>query len=86
MDKKMIPPSELPRFYDRGDLPVKMGYNKGIPQIIFLIDAVKLDYKFYLPLFFDGLREKAEPYRMIALLGTIELLEKGGLKVVETLP
>lgn len=58
----------------------------GSPGLTWLIDCVKLDYKFYLPLFFDGLRERKDPYRMIALIGSLDLLEAGGIKVVEVIP
>lgn len=34
-----------------------------------------LDYNVYLPLFFDGLREKTEPCRFLAERGTYDLLE-----------
>lgn len=34
-----------------------------------------LDYDVYLPLFFDGLREKGEPCRFLAVRGLYELLE-----------
>ena len=31
------------------------------------MDIEKLDYHHYLPIFFDGLREKEEPYRFLAV-------------------
>ena len=31
------------------------------------VDLEKLDYHHYLPIFFDGLREKEEPYRFLAV-------------------
>jgi hypothetical protein len=31
------------------------------------VDIEKLDYHHYLPIFFDGLREKEEPYRFLAV-------------------
>lgn len=61
-------------------------YEKATPVLKWEIPPEKLDYKFYLPIFFDGLREKQDPYRFIALLGSLDLLESGGIKIVETLP
>jgi len=74
------------RFYDRGDLPIKLDHNKNSPCLKWLIEPIKLDYKFYLPLFLDGLREKKDPYRLVAILGSVDLLENGGPKIVETIP
>jgi hypothetical protein len=91
-DKKPIPPSEIPsyhflyknatRLYNRGDLPLKLDYGKGTPGILWLIDVNKLDIKFYLPIFFNGLREKQDPYRFIALMGCCDMLNAGGAKIV----
>jgi hypothetical protein len=46
----------------------------------------QLDYHHYLPIFFDGLREKSDPYRYLAIQGTFEMLEKGGSKVLPVIP
>merc|ERR1711948_59943 len=45
-----------------------------------------LDYHHYLPIFFDGLREKEDPYRFLAVEGTHNMLEKGGSKVLPVVP
>ena len=39
-------------------------------KVAWKVDIEKLDYHHYLPIFFDGLREKEEPYRFLALQGT----------------
>jgi len=39
-----------------------------------------------LPIFFDGLREKIDPYRFLAILGTYEMLEIGGSKILPVIP
>jgi hypothetical protein len=49
-------------------------------------DLLALNYKIYLPIFLEGLREKDEPYVFLADKGSDELIEKGGEKVVEVLP
>jgi hypothetical protein len=47
---------------------------------------VELDYHHYLPIFFDGLRERIDPYRFLSILGTYDLLEKGGSKILPVIP
>ena len=76
--QKAIPISEFRRYYDRGDLPLKIDHQGSVNRIIWKGNVEELDYHHYLPIFFDGLREKADPYRFLAILGTQELLERGG--------
>merc|ERR1712154_113006 len=40
----------------------------------------------YLPIFFDGLRELAEPYQFLALKGVEDLLAEGGQKILPVVP
>jgi len=46
----------------------------------------KLDYHFYLPLFFDGLCETEHPYEFFARQGIHDMLEHGGGKVLPVIP
>jgi hypothetical protein len=50
------------------------------------VEPEQLDYHLYLPIFFDGLREKLDPYRFLAIMGTYEMLEKGGSKILPVIP
>merc|ERR1712137_232553 len=50
------------------------------------VDVEKLDYHHYLPIFFDGLREKEDPYRFLAVQGAYDMLEKGGPKILPVVP
>ena len=50
------------------------------------VDIEKLDYHHYLPIFFDGLREKEEPYRFLAVQGTFDMLEHGLTKILPVIP
>ena len=59
--------TEFRRFYDRGDLPIQIDHGKVGGKLAWKIDLEKLDYHHYLPIFFDGLREKEEPYRYYSL-------------------
>lgn len=71
--------------YERNDLPIKIDYQNG-KSIVWKIDPMNLDYHLYLPIFFDGLREKTDPCRMMAVCGLYDLLEKGGKKILPTIP
>jgi hypothetical protein len=50
------------------------------------LNPAELDYHHFLPIFFDGLREKLDPYRFLAILGTYDLLEKGTSKILPVIP
>jgi len=80
-----IPSSEFRRFYDRGDLPIAMDHG---PQnkIYWKVDVGQLDYHHYLPIFFEGIREKVDPYRFLSIQGVFDMLEKGGAKVLPVIP
>lgn len=54
--KRNIPLSEFRRYYDRGDLPIKVDHQGSVNRIIWKIAPEQLDYHHYLPIFFDGLR------------------------------
>ena len=47
---------------------------------------MSLDYHHYLPIFFEGIREKQEPYRFLSVQGTFDMLDKGGAKVLPVIP
>jgi len=55
-------------------------------KISWKVDIDKLDYHHYLPIFFDGLREKEDPYRFLAVEGVHNMLEKGGSKILPVVP
>lgn len=39
-----------------------------------------------MPIFFEGIREKMNPYRFLAVQGVFDMLEKGGAKVLPVIP
>jgi len=84
--KRAIAVSEFRRFYDRGDLPIKVDHQSSISKTEWKISPEQLDYHHYLPIFFDGLREKVDPYRFLAIMGTYEMLEAGGSKILPVIP
>ena len=78
--------TDFRRYYDRGDIPVRLVHTTFKNRIAWSVDPSVLDYQHYLPLFFDGLREKEEPYRFFARKGTWELLKNGGTRVLQCIP
>lgn len=84
--RRPITPSLFRRFYDRGDLPVQIQHRGTQNRISWKVEAEKLDYHHYLPIFMDGLREKEDPYRFLAVEGTCNMLQRGGSKVLPVIP
>lgn len=83
--RRPITRTEFRRFYDRGDMPVQIQHG-SMGKIFWKVDVEQLDYHHYLPIFFDGLREKEDPYRFLAVQGTYDLLERGGEKILPVVP
>jgi len=84
--RRTVTSTEFRRFYDRGDMPLQVYHGSTGSKISWKVDVEKLDYHHYLPLFFDGLREKEEPYRFLAVQGVYDLLDKGGSKILPVVP
>jgi len=84
--RRAINVSEFRRFYDRGDLPIKIDHQSSVSKIEWKISPEQLDYHHYLPIFLDGIREKMDPYRFLAIMGTNEMLEAGGSKILPVIP
>jgi hypothetical protein len=83
--RRPVPPSEFRRFYDRGDLPIQIEHGPS-NKIQWKIDVSKLDYHHYLPIFMEGIREKQDPYRFLAVQGVFDLLAQGQAKVLPVIP
>merc|ERR1719223_2086226 len=84
--RRVVGRTEFRRFYDRGDLPIQIFHGAVGGKLAWKVDIEKLDYHHYMPIFFDGLREKEDPYRFMAVQGTYDMLEKGGAKVLPVVP
>jgi hypothetical protein len=52
------PNTAFRRFYERGDLPISVDHKSFKNAIKWKVELDKLDYHHYLPIFFDGIREK----------------------------
>merc|ERR1719156_267013 len=84
--RRVVTSTEFRRFYDRGDLPIQIFHGQVGGKIAWKVEIEKLDYHHYLPIFFDGLREKEDPYRFLAVEGVHNMLEKGGSKILPVVP
>ena len=86
--KRKIPTSEFRRFYDRGDLPIIIEHSGSGCRLKWTkdVDLTQLDYHHYLPIFFEGIREKTDPYRFLAVQGIFDLLEHGQARVLPVIP
>jgi len=78
--------SLLRRFYDRGDLPICVKHCPSENEINWKVEPEKLDYHYYLPIFFDGLRDKEDPYFFFARRGVLDMIERGPQRIVAVLP
>lgn len=73
--------------YDRGVLPIKVLHSGSINKIQWTTEPSSLDLKAVFPVFIDGLREKIDPYRFLAILGSFDIIEKSTTeRIVETIP
>ncbi|CAM6069150.1 unnamed protein product [Sphagnum tenellum] len=85
--KRDNPPNSLFRkYYERGDLPLSIEFSGSKNQINWKVEVSKVDYHYYLPLFFDGIREKEEPYQFLAVRGVEDLLKAGEGKILPVVP
>ena len=73
-------PEQFRRFYNRGDLPVAVKHG-ATRSLHWKVKPEELDYHHYLPLFFEGLRDKEEPYKFIAERGVSDLLTAGSVSL-----
>ncbi|KAH9601680.1 Parkin co-regulated protein [Trypanosoma melophagium] len=83
--KQVIPPTEFRSHYERGDLPLTI-QQAASRSLLWRVDVTTLDYHHFLPIFFDGLRELEEPFRFVAIQGCYDLLDRGGPKILPTIP
>ncbi|CAJ1460152.1 unnamed protein product [Effrenium voratum] len=84
--RQIIPGTHFRNFYDRGDLPISILHGSVGGKITWKVDLERLDYHHFLPIFFEGLREKEDPYRFLAVTGTYDMLARGGPKILPVVP
>ncbi|KAH0575274.1 Parkin co-regulated protein [Spironucleus salmonicida] len=84
--QRILPATDFRRFYDRGDLPVAVEHTSAGNKILWKAEIDKLDFHHYLPIFFEGLREKKHPYAFLAREGVQNLLDHGRERVLPVIP
>ena len=85
--RRPVSPTLFRKQYDRGDLPVNLNHSGGNSgKLQWKVNPSQLNYNHYLPIFFDGLREKQDPYRFLSVQGCMELLDGGGAKIFHVIP
>jgi Parkin co-regulated protein len=52
--------------YDRGDLPIRVNFDGAVRTLVWNLNFENIDYKHYMPIFLEGLRETTEPYKFLA--------------------
>ncbi len=67
--------SKFRTFYLQGHLPVKIFHSGSLNKIIWTQEIKSLDFKLIFPIFIDGLREKLDPFRFMAIMGSFDLVE-----------
>jgi Parkin co-regulated protein len=57
-----------------------------VNRLAWKVEIQKLDFHHYLPIFFDGLRERDFPFSFVAEQGVMDMLEAGSHKVLPVIP
>ena len=79
------PATQFRRMFERGDLPVTIKHGAML-SLEWKIAPEKVDYGHFLPIFIEGLREKRDPYKFVAINGTRVLIEKGATMLLPVIP
>lgn len=77
--------SQFRKFYKRDDFPIQVKHSAG-RKLVWKVDIEKLDFHYYLPMFFEGLNETDQPYEFIARQGVHDMLSFGGNKILPVVP
>jgi hypothetical protein len=72
--KITVPPSMFPNRYIRAELPCTIEHGMKGWYLSWVCPLEKLDYEYYLPIFFDGLQCAEQPSNFIAAQGIEDLL------------
>jgi hypothetical protein len=86
LNPRKIPVSDFRLHYDRGDLPILIQHEEGTKINWKEKNFEKFNFQLFLPIFIDGIREKTDPYRFLAIQGTFDLLSNVKDNVVKVIP
>ena len=78
--------SMLRRFHERGDLPASVQHRCLHNKLLWMVPFEALDYDFYLPIFFEGLRERRDPCAFLARRGILDMIAAGPHRILAVLP
>ncbi|XP_063721742.1 parkin coregulated gene protein homolog [Symsagittifera roscoffensis] len=78
--------TEFAKFYERNDFPMQVEHDTKGNKIAWKVEIEKMDFHHYLPLFFDGLKERQFPYNFFARQGIHDMLEHGGNRILPVVP
>ena len=84
--KRPIEATLFRKYYERGDLPVKIDHCAGGNKLLWSGDVRTFDYHVYLPIFVDGLREVDDPYRFLSIQGVIDMIQAAPAKLLPVVP
>lgn len=73
-NKSKILESFFPNRYVRGELPCTIEHGPNGVYLSWMCPIEHLDYSYYLPVFFDGLQCKENPYKLMATHGVEDLI------------
>jgi len=73
-EPKTAPSTNFRRFFERGDLPISVRHGGAVPGVEWKVEPDRLDYLYHLPLFFEGMLERTEPFSTMAYQGLQDLL------------
>jgi len=76
------PNTELRRHYDDSHLPLQLWHGGVLNQLRWTTPPAQCNLQRLLPVFIDGLRELEEPYKFVALQGSLDLINGGQTKRV----
>ena len=77
--------TELRRYFERGELPFFI-VHASKNRLAWKFEPVAADFKKWLPIFIDGLKERTKQLRFIAENGCIEMIKKAGEMLPELIP
>ena len=58
---EIVKNTQFRKFYKRDDFPIQVQHSAG-RKLVWKVDIEKLDFHYYLPMFFDGMIEMDQPY------------------------
>uniref|UniRef100_A0AAV2KC39 Parkin coregulated gene protein homolog n=1 Tax=Knipowitschia caucasica TaxID=637954 RepID=A0AAV2KC39_KNICA len=79
-------PTKFRDFYYRPNFPTRLQHGVKGFSLKWNVEVDKLDYEYYLPLFFDGLCETEHPFTVFAREGIYDMLDCGGAKILPVIP